>query len=188
MKTAFPLFVAVLFTLVPPSGPPRVLAQAIVVERADTASALTYRLSHPMHEVEATSREVRYRAEIDTAKRRIAAVTASVDVMTFNSGNSNRDSHAMEVVDALTYPDAEFASTSVAQGGDSITVAGTVTFHGVTKDATMTGTVRWFPDRVNVKGGFRLSLTEYGIERPSLLMIPVDDTLRFDLDATLLLK
>ncbi|HTP12644.1 MAG TPA: YceI family protein, partial [Bacteroidota bacterium] len=42
-------------------------------------------------------------------------MTVRVDVTTFDSGNSNRDSHAMEVVDALTYPDVQFTSTSVVQ-------------------------------------------------------------------------
>jgi polyisoprenoid-binding protein YceI len=188
MKSAFPLFVALLFIAGMFTGAAHAVAQVKTIETADTSSTLTYRLTHPLHEIEATSREVRYRVDIDTAKHEIKGVSATVDVMTFNSGNSNRDSHAMEVADALTYPEAGFASSAVTRNGDSISVAGKVTFHGVTKDATMRGVVGWSPEKLNVRGGFSLSLTEFGIERPSLLMIPVSDTLRFELDATFKMK
>jgi polyisoprenoid-binding protein YceI len=188
MKIAIPLIIAALFIAGPLQFPARAFAQVKTVESADTSSTLTYRLTHPLHEIEATSRDVRYRVDIDTAKREIRAVSATVEVMTFNSGNSNRDSHAMEVVDALTYPEAGFTGGAITHNGDSISVAGKVTFHGVTKDATMRGMISWSPEKVNVRGGFSLSLTEFGIERPSLLMIPVSDSLRFELDATLKLK
>jgi polyisoprenoid-binding protein YceI len=176
MKTVLSLIVVFLSLAGPFPGSARFAAQTKTIEKADTSSTLTYRLTHPLHEVEAVSREVRYRVEIDPVKHEIGSVSASVDVMSFSSGNSNRDSHAMEVIDALTFPEAG--------NGDSISVAGKVTFHGVTKNATMKGVVRWMPDRLNVSGGFSLSLTEFQIERPSLLMIPVNDTLRFSLDAT----
>jgi polyisoprenoid-binding protein YceI len=184
MKTVLSLIVVFLSLAGPFPGSARFAAQTKTIEKADTSSTLTYRLTHPLHEVEAVSREVRYRVEIDPVKHEIGSVSASVDVMSFSSGNSNRDSHAMEVIDALTFPEAGFAGSAVTRNGDSISVAGKVTFHGVTKDATMKGVVRWMPDRLNVSGGFSLSLTEFQIERPSLLMIPVNDTLRFNLDAT----
>jgi polyisoprenoid-binding protein YceI len=110
-------------------------------------------------------------------------VTAQVDVMTFDSGNSNRDSHAMEVVESIKYPDVTFASTSVTQHGDSLNVAGKLTFHGVTKDIVMTGATKWSQNKLDVHGNFEVSITAFKIERPSLLMIPVDDELRFSLHA-----
>jgi hypothetical protein len=38
---------------------------------------------------------------------------------------------------------------------------------------------QWKSDKLEVRGGFVLSLTAFKIERPSLLMIPVQDALRF---------
>jgi polyisoprenoid-binding protein YceI len=147
-------------------------------------STVTYRLVHPLHKIEASSKDVEYTLQADPGARTISSVSATVDVMTFNSGNSNRDSHAMEVIDALTYPDAEFSSTSVAQAGDSITVTGQLTFHGVTKPVVMKGVADWQANKVVVKGGFEVSLAAFNIERPSLLLIPVEDRLLFDIVAT----
>ena len=111
-----------------------------------------------------------------------------MDVTTFDSGNSNRDSHAMEVVDALTYPDVQFTSTSVVQRADSLVVTGKLTFHGVTNEVTMVGSAQWLPDELDVKGGFDLSLTAFKVERPALLLIPVEDRLTFTLAAAFPLK
>jgi hypothetical protein len=38
---------------------------------------------------------------------------------------------------------------------------------------------KWSVDKIEVRGSFVLSLTDFKIERPSLLMIPVEDALRF---------
>jgi polyisoprenoid-binding protein YceI len=106
-----------------------------------------------------------------------------VDVTTFDSGNSNRDSHAMEVIDALDYPEATFSSTSITQKGDSLAVAGKLTFHGVTRDIVIPALAKWSGRGVAITGAFHLSLTEYHVERPALFLIPVDDTLSFTFTA-----
>ncbi len=146
-------------------------------------SSVTYLLVHPLHKIEATSKDVAYVLNADVAKKTIRSVAAVADVTSFDSGNSNRDSHAMEVVDALSYPDVRFSSTSVAQKGDSLTVEGKLTFHGVTRPITLAGTSQWMPNKLVVEGSFAVSLTEFKIDRPSLLMIPVEDTLKFSLKA-----
>jgi polyisoprenoid-binding protein YceI len=142
-------------------------------------SWVSYRLVHPLHTIDATSKDAVYQIELDPAKEEIKSVATQVDVMTFDSGNSNRDSHAMEVIDALTFPYASFSSTSIAHRGDSLTVSGKLTFHGITKDIVATAVSKWSPNRLEVRGSFDVSLTAFDIDRPSLLMIPVEDTLRF---------
>lgn len=142
-------------------------------------SSVTYHLVHPLHKIEATSKEVHYKVDADVQSRQIKHIQAHVDVMTFDSGNSNRDSHAMEVIDAITYPDVNFNSTAITQSGDSIRVDGVLDFHGVKKEVSITGTTSWEGNRLTLRGGFDVSLAAFQIERPSLLMIPVEDTLQF---------
>ncbi len=159
------------------------MAQVKTLDAVRNESSVTYRLVHPLHKVEATSKDVHYKLELDIAKKEIKAVSAVVDVTTFDSGNSTRDSHAMEVIDAITYPEASFASTGVIQSGDSLAVAGKLTFHGITKDVMMKSAVKWSGSTLAVQGGFTVSLIAFNIERPSLLMIPVEDALTFSLVA-----
>ena len=159
------------------------LGQPRIAETLQGESWIAYRLVHPLHEIEAKSTSPEYKAELDPTTKEVKTVAAQVDVTTFDSGNSNRDSHAMEVIEALTYPYVEFTSTSITQKGDSLFVTGKLTFHGVTKDITMAGTAQWQPNRLDVHGAFDIGLTEFKIERPSLLMIPVEDKLSFTLAA-----
>jgi polyisoprenoid-binding protein YceI len=159
------------------------LAQVKTLDAVRDESSVTYRLVHPLHKVQATSKDVHYRLDLDLAKKEIKAVSAVVDVMTFDSGNSNRDSHAMEVIDALSYPEAIFASTGVTQSGDSLTVSGKLTFHGITKEVAMKLSMKWPGNSLVVQGEFAVSLIAFNIERPSLLMIPVEDALTFSIVA-----
>jgi len=165
-----------------------VRAQTKTVVSQEDGSSATYLLIHPMHEVEATSKHVQYTAVLDPEAHTIQSVSAVVDVTTFDSGNSNRDSHAMEVIDALSYPDVTFNSTAVIPRDTTLLVQGKLTFHGVTNNVTATAVPSWVQDKLVVHAAFPLSLTAFKVERPSLLFIPVQDTLRFTLVAVFPLK
>jgi polyisoprenoid-binding protein YceI len=144
---------------------------------------ITYRLVHPLHEIESTSHEGIFTLEADAATKSIQSASAVVDVMTFDSGNSNRDSHAMEVIDAISYPDVRFTTTSILASGDSLSITGKLTFHGITHDITARALQLWSAQSLEVKGAFNVSLTDFSVDRPSLLMIPVEDKLSFTFTA-----
>ena len=163
-------------------------AQVKTVHSIKGESSAIYFLVHPMHEVEATSKEVVYTAALNPDTKSIQTITADVDVTSFDSGNSNRDSHAMEVVDAMSFPNVTFASTNIVSQGNSLIVAGKLTFHGVTNDVTAIAIPEWGSDKLVVHATMPISLTAFKVERPSLLFIPVHDTLRFTLTAAFPLK
>lgn len=163
-------------------------AQVKKIESVKSESSITYKLTHPLHEIEAVSREAYCAVDADVALKTIKHTYVKVPVMSFNSGNSSRDSHAMEVIDAISYPDAKFVSTSITQNGDTLLVTGKMTFHGVTNMLSFNALCKWSDDKLVVSGVFALSLTAYKVERPSLLMVPVKDDLWFTLVETFKLK
>ena len=148
-------------------------------EAVKEESVIKYKLTHPLHEVVGVSKSAICLIYADAKTKDIKNVLVEVPVTSFNTGNSNRDSHAMEVVNAISYPTAKFLSTSVQQKGDSIKVYGKLTFHGITKDIVINAATSWSSNKLIVNGGFDISLTEFHIERPSLLLIPVNDNLQF---------
>ncbi len=150
-------------------------------EAVKKESFITYKLTHPLHEIESTSRSAICLIEADPELKQITQVAVKVGVETFNSGNSNRDSHAMEVIEALKYPDAIFKSTSITPKGDSLEVQGELTFHGITRAIQISILPKWSNNKLVVSGNFDISLTAFHVERPSLLLIPVKDTLQFTL-------
>jgi polyisoprenoid-binding protein YceI len=148
-------------------------AQVRHLKQLKGESSMTYRMVHPLHKIEATSKDVTYDVEADPGAKEFKKVAGTVDVTTFDSGNSNRDSHAMEVIDAIDYPDASFNGTAFTPKGDSLYITGKVTFHGVTRDVTAGAVAHWSQEKVVVQGTFVLSLQAFKIERPSLLLVPV---------------
>ena len=154
-----------------------VLAAASFRSAIRGESFLKYHLIHPFHEVDGVSKEVDCRVEVDDATGAIRSASFSADVSTFDSGNSNRDSHALEVLDALTYPMVSFQSTDVVTTGHDLRVSGNLTFHGRTHPIAFPATVDSNASKLTVRGTATVSLTAFEIERPSLLMIPVRDSL-----------
>jgi polyisoprenoid-binding protein YceI len=141
-------------------------------------SVLKYYLSHPLHATEAQTKD--FFCEIDLAEgtQEIVSVRFAADVTTFDSGNSSRDAHALEVVEALLYPEVSFQSSAIENSNDELRVSGVLSFHGVTKNISFSAKKKIVGSKLIVEGDTNISLTEFKVERPALLMIRVNDTLR----------
>jgi polyisoprenoid-binding protein YceI len=65
-------------------------------------------------------------------------VTASAEVASINTNESNRDGHLRtgDFFDAETYPTIDFVSTGIRQEGDDFKVDGNLTVKGITKPVT----------------------------------------------------
>ncbi len=168
-------FVLLIFVLTSISG----IAQVVRLQANQDESFIKYKLTHPLHEVEAISNKGICIVNADTAAKEIKQTLVEVGVITFDSGNSNRDSHAMEVIDAISYPSAKFLSSQIVYKGDTLIISGSMTFHGITKNIIFDATQKWDNNKIEIDGSFKLSLTAYKVDRPTLLMMPVDDDLTF---------
>jgi len=145
-------------------------AQVTRLQANQDESFIKYKLTHPLHEVEAISKKGICIVNADTAAKKIKQ---------FDSGNSNRDSHAMEVINAIKYPGAKFLSSNIVYKGDTLIISGAMTFHGITKNIIFDAVQKWTNNKLEIDGSFKLSLTAYKVDRPTLLMMPVNDDLDF---------
>jgi polyisoprenoid-binding protein YceI len=141
-------------------------------------SEFNYLLIHPLHKVEAVCRDFSCTIQYDDATHTIVNTSFSAEVSSFDSGNSNRDSHAMEVLDALTFPTVFFQSKNIKTSGQELLVTGDLTFHGITKPISFNATAASSGSNMTIQGKADVSLISFQIERPSLLFMPVEDTLR----------
>jgi hypothetical protein len=83
-------------------------------------SFLRYNLSHPMHESIGTSKDFICNAYYDNVIKQINKIAIAATVASFDSKNSSRDSHALEVLEAIKYPKVSFVSTSIKDNGKGI--------------------------------------------------------------------
>jgi polyisoprenoid-binding protein YceI len=147
------------------------------------ASSLSYTLKHKLHEMEGKARPTEGRARLLPDGTLQVAVRANV--VDFDSGNANRDAHMKEVVEAHKFPFVEFKGlASGVKVPDSfpaevpVTLKGQVTFHGQKRPVEVPLKVTFTSaSEASAEGSFGISLEAFKIERPSLLMVKVDDNL-----------
>lgn len=146
---------------------------------ADKAlSSVTYQAKHPLHKWSGVSRDVAGAVLYNDETSQIETVAVSIKVASFDSGNSNRDSHALEVLDGLKHPTVTFVSSEVKPGPNgTLTAAGTLTFHGVSKPMTLQATRKDAGGRMTITGEFPVSLTAHQVERPSFLGMKTEDNM-----------
>jgi len=115
----------------------------------------------------------------DKDRNTITQAAVSVKISTFDSKNANRDSHTMEATDAIKYPAVTFASTSIKQVGDSLQIAGNLTFHGVTKPVNIKAGKKLVNKTAEITGAFSINMKEYKIDPPTLMGVATDENIKF---------
>jgi hypothetical protein len=141
--------------------------------------SVEYRIVHKFHTISAVSRALAVRGTVDASGLK---VMARAQVGTFDSGNSNRDAHMMEVVEGEKYPWAVVRAVlpgfklPTTPGTVKISVQASVELHGVAVSHPIDLTLE-SKDGVHFQARFTFaeSLTAHKIERPSLLFVAVDD-------------
>lgn len=137
-------------------------------------SSVTYEMSHPLHDWEGVNKNVKSIIVRDKKSGEIQKVAAALAVAEFNSGNANRDSHAVEVLDGLKYPAITFVSSSVIYEKQKIEITGILNFHNVKKEITFYIIRKSFNGHEAYSGNFSINMTEYNVKTPSLMGIPTD--------------
>jgi polyisoprenoid-binding protein YceI len=155
-------------------------AQAVQLKADKTKSYIKYYMKHAVHSWSGISKDLGCVVQLN-GKDEIEKVAATVKVKSFDSDNSNRDSHMLEVTDALTYPSISFYSTSVNRNGSSYTVTGVLNFHGVDKSIAFEITEEKSGKERKLKGGFTFLLEDFKIERPSMFMVKTDNEVKMEL-------
>ncbi|MEJ5170712.1 MAG: YceI family protein [Fimbriimonadales bacterium] len=134
---------------------------------------------------------------IDAAKK-VGSGRLEIDLASIDTGVPLRNEHmrSPQWLDTDKYPKAVFETTNVRhKSGDTYTVTGRLTFHGVTRTITtdvnarliresaQSRAARFKGDVVRIKGQFRLRLSDYGVQIPEIAKGKVAEvvTIRFDI-------
>jgi len=150
--------------------------QNTVKYSADKAvSYVTYAMSHPLHDWEGTSKNVNSVLLLNPENKQIAKVAVLIPVSSFDSQNANRDSHMIEVLEGLKYPNVTFTSTSIINNGNKSSVIGDLIFHGVKKSITFDVVTKTTDKTIEASGTFVVKMSDFKIENPSLMGISTKD-------------
>lgn len=154
-------------------------------------STVTYHVLHPMHHVVGVSHELRGEPRLTDGSKPelVLPLRLTIPIRSFDSGNRNRDRNMLQVMHVARYPDAVLDIQSInwtskrAEGGKTTaegTAKGNLTLNGTTKpvDVQLSGFAEG--DRLSVDALFSFLLSDYSIERPSLLFRPIDDQVKLE--------
>jgi hypothetical protein len=145
---------------------------------------LTYHVSHPLHQSEGVSHEVRGKGICQAGQ---CDFLIAVPVKSFDSGDSNRDLHMIQVTRGAQFPMVtvrtrlpESAATSATLQADlEIQFAGqTAQFKRVPFELTTQG------NQIRITGTIPATLTDFKIDPPSLLTLPVKNEIPVRVDLT----
>ena len=106
----------------------------------------------------------------------VTALDISVDTTTLTSDDERRDNQLRERgLETDAFPTATFSLTQpievgkVPDPGERIeaTATGDLTLHGVTKQVTVPVTAQWTGERTEIVGSIDITITDFGIEKPT---------------------
>ncbi len=147
-------------------------------------STLTYRVSHPLHEVEGVSHEARGKGVCTGGQ---CDFLVAVPVKSFDSGDSNRDLHMIQTTRGAQFPmvtvrtrlpEQDAASGSIRADLEIAFAGQTVRYRQVPFQVASRG------DEVEITGTIPATLSDFKIDPPSLLTMPVKNDIPIRIDIT----
>lgn len=147
-------------------------------------STLSYHVSHPLHQIDGVSHAARGKGVCHEGQ---CDFLMAVPVKTFDSGDSNRDLHMIQVtrgaenpmVTVRTHlPESDAAASSIKADLDIDFAGQTAHYKQVPLDVTSQGSDK------HVTGTIPATLTDFKIEPPTLLTMPVKNDIPIKIDMT----
>ena len=162
-------------------------AQSLKIFADKSKTSITYAMKHPLHEWEGTSKEVNSVILYDKTTSQISSVAVAAKVSSFDSQNANRDSHMIEAVEGIKFPQVTFNSTSVNTNGSELTVEGDLVFHGISKKISFSVKLKQNKSELIAEGAFEVKMSDHKIDKPTLMAIPSDDLIKIRFTAVYLI-
>lgn len=147
-------------------------------------SALTYHISHPLHQTEGVSHAARGKGvcQADQCDFLIAA-----PVKSFESGDSNRDLHMLQAVRGAEFPMVTVRAhmTQESLSSATIHVDLEIQFAGHTADyKQLAFQLITQGDQTHISGTIPATLSDFKIDPPSLLTVPVKNEMPVRVEMT----
>jgi hypothetical protein len=160
-----------------------------VFAQADTQwelqqSTLSYHVSHPLHQVEGVSHAARGKGVCHNGQ---CDFLIAVPVKSFDSGDSNRDLHMLQVARGGQYPLVTLRTSLPQDAASSTTVHADleIEFAGQTaKYSQVAFQLTTQGDEARISGTIPATLSAFKIDPPSLLALPVKNEIPVHVEMT----
>ncbi len=144
-------------------------------------STLTYHISHPLHQSEGVSHAARGKGVCHEGQ---CEFLIAVPVKTFDSGDSNRDLHMLQVTRGAEFPMITVRTRlpEAASGAATIHADLEIQFAGQTATYKQISFEVIQGKEIRISGTIPATLSDFKIDPPSLLTIPVKNEMPVRVD------
>ena len=141
-------------------------------------SLITYFGVHYLHKWEGSTSDVNGIVSYNKASEQYEC-SISVPLSTFSSGNDNRDSNMLVYCKAFDFPNINFQSTSIKVQENTLEIEGRIEFAGKGKEIKTSAKLNSLDNNLfAIEGELDILLSEFEVERPSLLFVEIDDLVK----------
>lgn len=149
-----------------------------------TQSRISYIGSHPFHDWKGTTSKIEVNTDCEPTSTD-CDVIVSVPVISFISGNDNRDSNMLFHVDAFSYPLVTISFSnlnihSLLSNAEDIKFEGEIDFHGMKQIQQISLYAKDIDGKILITSSFKILLDSFHINQPTLLMIPIKNDIKID--------
>jgi polyisoprenoid-binding protein YceI len=157
---------------------------AAATELSSSQFDISFHISHPAKEYDSAllAGGATAKLTLDPADFSQSKVACTIEVGRFDSANTRRDSHMLEVLEALIFPTITWNVNSIGLAGPltpgthETMASGPLTIRETTADLKVPTTITVTEaGAISVASTFTLSLDSFGVERPTLLFVKIDD-------------
>ena len=144
----------------------------------DTSKSLiTYSGKHTLHEWEGSNQKLYGRAILNNTSLVFNKLAILAYVRDFDSKNSGRDAHSLEVLEVLSFPEIKFYSESFELIKDSLLINGVFEFHGKKLNKQIMSSIIFSKNEIILNGTFNLIPSDFGISLPAFMLVKMKDLL-----------
>ena len=149
-------------------------------------SSISYTGSHPFHDWQGTTSQIEIITDCDVSSSDCGA-TISAPIISFISGNDNRDSNMLFYADVFSFPIVKISFShlnisTLLYREETFNFNGEIDFHGFKVMKEIPLFIIKEKNTIFIRSDFSIKLDLFEIERPSLLMVPIKNEIKIDVN------
>lgn len=133
-------------------------------------SFISYDGEHFLHSWSGKNESIRGVIIENLEEEKFKQIALAMFVKDFDSGNGNRDSNMLEILEVIKFPKIEYYSNRISLDKDKILFSGNLNFHGISRDLNITSELKKIKNKLVLSGEFNFSLVDHNVKLPSFMM------------------
>tara|TARA_B100000886_G_scaffold262042_1_gene186760 strand:+ start:355 stop:825 length:471 start_codon:yes stop_codon:yes gene_type:complete len=137
-------------------------------------SYISYDGEHFLHSWSGKNEKIRGVIIRNNEEDKFQQIALAMFVKDFDSGNGNRDSNMMELLEVINFPKIEYYSNKISLVKDKISFSGNLNFHGISKDLNISSEIKKTDTKIILSGQFKVSLVDHNVQLPTFMMKSIE--------------